>query len=121
MLNIIVINAIYFYIYFRFMASHRSEYFTGATDATDAHDKIQTVAGNATWFNVFTPGIECPDKRIGDVLLRLFLSLAICCAIDGDIAMYIAGKLVSRPNSITVYVAYHRQNLSFDISALLQF
>ena len=92
------------------MASHRSEYFTGATDATDAHDKIQTVAGNATWFNVLTPGIEGPDKRIGDVLLRLFLSLALCCAIDGEFAMYIAGKLVSRPNSITVYVAYNGQN-----------
>ena len=35
--------------------------------------------------------------------------------------MYIAGKLVSRPDSITIYVAYHRQNLSSDISALLQF
>jgi hypothetical protein len=40
------------------MASHRIEYFTGATDATDEHDKIQTVAGNAKWFNEFTPGIE---------------------------------------------------------------
>jgi hypothetical protein len=47
LLNKIVINGIYlllinyyFYICFRFMASHRSEYFIGATDATDAHDKI---------------------------------------------------------------------------------
>jgi len=73
----------YFYICFRFMASHRSEYFTGATDATDAHDKIQTVAGNATWFNEFTPCIEGSDKRSADVLLRLFHSLALCCAIAG--------------------------------------
>jgi len=103
------------------MASHRSEYFTGATDATEAHDKIQTVAGNATWFNEFTPGIEGSDKRFADVLLRLFHSLALCCTIAGEFAMYIAGKLVSSPDSITMYVAYHRQNMSSDISALLQF
>ena len=119
LLNIIVINVICFYICFRFMASHRSEYFTGATDATEAHDKIQTVAGNATWFNEFTPGIECSDKRIADVLL-LFHLLALCCATGGEFAMYINGKLVSRPDSITIYVAYHRQNFSSDISALLQ-
>ena len=101
------------------MASHRSAYFTGATDATDAHDKLH-VAGNATWFNEFTAGIEGSDKHIADVLLRLFHSLALCCTIAGVLAMYIAGKLVSRPDSITMYVAYHRQNLSSDISALLQ-
>jgi hypothetical protein len=47
--------------------------------------------------------------------------LALCCAIAGEFAMYLAGKLVSRPDSITMYVTYHRQNLSSDISALLQF
>ena len=40
LINIIVINVIYFYICFRFMASHRSEYITGATDATDAHGTL---------------------------------------------------------------------------------
>ena len=35
--------------------------------------------------------------------------------------MYISGKLLSRPDSITIYVAYGRENLSSDISALLQF
>jgi len=103
------------------MAFHRSEYFTGANDPTDAHDKIQTVAGNATWFNEFTPGIEGSHKPIADVLLRLFHSLALCCAIAGEFAMYIAGKLVSRPDSMTMYVAYHLQNFSSDISAFLQF
>jgi hypothetical protein len=120
LLNIIVINAIYFYICFRFMASHRSVYFSGATDANGTHEKSQFVAGNATWFNEFTPGIECSDKRIADVLLLLFHSLALCCATGGEFAMYIDGKLVSRPDSITIYVAYHRQNFSSDISALLQ-
>ena len=114
----VIIN---FTFVFRFIASHEKEYFTGATDATDAHDKLQTVAGNATWFNEFTPCIGGSDKRIADVLLQLFLSLALCCAITGKFAMYIAGKLVSRCDSITIYVAYHRQNLSSNISALLQF
>jgi hypothetical protein len=54
------------------MASHHTGYFNGTTDATDRHDTLQTVAGNATWFNEFTPGIEGSDKRIADVLLRLF-------------------------------------------------
>jgi hypothetical protein len=40
------------------MAFHRNDYFNGANDATDAHDKLQTVAGNATFFNEFTPVIE---------------------------------------------------------------
>ena len=85
------------------------------------HDTLQTVAGYATWFNEITPGIEGSDKRVADVLPRLFHSLALCCTIAGEFAMYIAGNLVSRPDSITIYVAYHRQNLSSDISALLQF
>jgi len=50
------------------MASHHNEYFNGGTYATDAHDKLQTVAGNATWLNEFTPDIEGSDKRIADVL-----------------------------------------------------
>ena len=82
---------------------------------------MQSVAGNATWFNEFPPCIEGSDKRIADVLLRLFHSLVLCCTIAGVFAMHIAGKLVSLPDSITMYVAYHRQNLSSDISALLQF
>ena len=93
----LLLSNYYFYICFRFMASRRSEYFIGATDATDAHDKIQTVAGNATWFNEFTPGIVGSDKRIADVLLRLFHSLALSCTNAGEFAMYIACKLVSRP------------------------
>jgi len=33
--------------------------------------------------------------------------------------MYIVDKILSRLDSITIYVAYHHQNLSSDISALL--
>jgi len=78
------------------------------------------LARTATWFNEFTPGIEGSDKRIADVLPRLFHSLALCCAIAGEFAMYIAGKLVSRHDSFTKYVAYHHQKMSSDISGLLQ-
>jgi hypothetical protein len=45
------------------------------------------IAGNATWFKEFTTGIEGSDKRIADVLLQLFHSLALCCAIAGEFAM----------------------------------
>jgi len=34
--------------------------------------------------------------------------------------MCVAGKLVSLPDSITIYIAYHRRNLSSNIAALLQ-
>ena len=101
------------------MTPHRNAYFPGATDATVAH-KLQPVDGNATWFNEFIPGIEGYNKLIADVLLRLLHSLVLCCAIAGESATYVARKLVSRPDSITIYVAYHRQNLSSDITALLQ-
>ena len=37
LLDIVLFNVLCFYICFRFMASHRNEYFNGATDATDAH------------------------------------------------------------------------------------
>jgi len=60
------------------MASHHTSNFNGSANATDARDTLQTVAGNATWFNEITPGIECSDKRVADVLLQLFHSLALC-------------------------------------------
>ena len=68
---------IIFAFVFRFIASNHNEYYNGATDATDSHDKLQTVAGNATWFNEFTPGIEDSDKRIAEVVIRLFHSSAL--------------------------------------------
>ena len=65
------------------MASHHTGYFNGSANATDAHDTFQIVAANATLLNEFTPGIEGSDKRIADVLLRLFHSLVLYCAIAG--------------------------------------
>ena len=61
------------------MASHHKGYFKASANATDAHATLQTVAGNATWLNEFTPGIEGFDKRIADVPLRLFHSSGLCC------------------------------------------
>jgi len=43
-----------------------------------------------------------------------------CCAIVGEFALYIGGKLVSRPDLITIYIACHPQKWSSDISVLLQ-
>jgi hypothetical protein len=34
--------------------------------------------------------------------------------------MYIGGKITSHPNLITIYTAYHPQNLSSEIAVLLQ-
>ena len=62
------------------------------------HDTLQTVAGNATWFNEIIPRIEGSDERIAYVLLRLFHLLALCCTIAGKFSMYIAGKTESRPH-----------------------
>jgi len=39
---------------------------------------------------------------INALLLRFFQSLALCCAIARNFAMYVAGKLVSRLHSITI-------------------
>ena len=84
------------------MGSHHTGYFNGSANTADAHDTLQTVAGNATWYKLFTAGIECSDKHIADVLLRLFHSFALRWAIAGEFPIYIAGKLVSRPDSITI-------------------
>ena len=89
------------------MTSLNKEYFSGSTGFTDAHDEIQAAAGNATWFNEFSPSIEGSEKRIAEALLWVFHTLTLCCAIAGECAMYLAGKLVSRPDSITIYIACH--------------
>ena len=91
------------------MVSHHTGYIYRSTNAMDAYDTLQIVA---KWFNEFAPVIKGSDKRNADVLLRLFHSLALCCAIAGIFALYVAGKLVSHPDSITMYVTYHHQNLS---------
>jgi hypothetical protein len=102
------------------MALLAGMFFDGATTLTDAHDNLQTRAGNATWVNEFRPIVEAPKRHIAVVLLWLFHQLSLCCIIVGDFAMYIGGKLASRPNLVTIYIAYHPQRLFPEISVLLQ-
>jgi len=102
------------------MDSQNRQYFDGSTSFTDAHDDIQTKAGNITWLTEFSPCVEGPKERIAESLLWAFHLLGLCCTIAGKFAMYISGRLVSRPDVITIYIACHPQKWSADISVLLQ-
>jgi len=102
------------------MASLHEECFNCSTGFTDAHDELQAAAASATWFNEFSPTIEGSEKRIAEALLRAFHTLALGCAIAGEFAMYLAGKLISRPHVITIYIACYPQKWSSNISILLQ-
>ena len=84
-------------LYFQKMSTQSGDYFDGATSIVDAHDDLQVAAGNATWLNQYTPVIEGPKKRIGEVLLCLFYNLGLCFTIVGDFARYIGGKVTSHP------------------------
>lgn len=102
------------------MAAQNEGTFDGETSFVDAHDLLQTKAGNATWLNEFSPVIEGPKKHIAEVLLWMLHTLDLCCVIAGEYAMYLAGKLEAHPNLITIYIAHCPQKLSSDISVLLQ-
>jgi len=102
------------------MASQNGEYIDEESGFTDAHDVIQTKARNATWFCEFMPTIGGSDRHIAEVLLWLFNTLGICCAVAGEFATYIGGKLASHPDLITMYIAYDGQKCSSDISIILQ-
>jgi len=102
------------------MASQNRQYFDGSTSFADAHDNIQTEAGNVTWLNEFSPSVEASKERIAEALLWSFHLLGLCCTIASDFAMYISGKLVSRPDVITINIAFHPQKWYADISVLLQ-
>ena len=45
---------------------------------TDTHDAVQSVAGNATWFNEFIPFVEGCRKSFAEVLLLLCYILGLC-------------------------------------------
>jgi len=55
-------------------------------------------------------------ERIAEALLWGFNLLRLCCTIAGEFAMHISGKLVSRPEVITIYIACHPQKWSADIT-----
>jgi len=95
------------------MSPHK---FGGSTSFTDAHDTIQGFAGNATWLNEYVP---VGEDRIAEVMLWLCHSVGLCCTIVGEYAMYRAGKLASRPDSLALYIA-SIQKMSSKIAVLLQ-
>ena len=94
------------------MASVIEQMFDGSTGFTDAHDNIQTKDGNVTWLNEFAPSVESSEKRIAEFLLWAFHTLGLCCTIAGEYAMYRSGKLISRLNSIFIFIASHPQKWS---------
>ena len=102
------------------MALQHTENFDVATTLTDAHDIVQSIAGNATWFSQFVPVVQSPRRNIAEAMLRLFQQLGLSCAIVGKFAMYVGGLLTSCPELITMYMAYHPEMLSPDLSILLQ-
>ena len=97
------------------MAPQAGKCFDGLTTLTDAHDSVQTLAGNATWLNQFSPVVKGREKNVAEVLLWLFYRLGLCCEIVGRFAMYIGGKVTSHPNLITIYTAYHSRNLTSEM------
>ena len=76
----------------------------------DTHDAVQSVGGNATWFNDFIPFVEGCTKRFAKVLLWLSHILGLCFAVVCEFAMYIRGRLASPPYLLTIYMAYPTQN-----------
>jgi hypothetical protein len=95
--------------------------FSGSSDLLDAHEDLQLIAGNATFFfSEFRPSIACPRRRIDESLLWLLYRIGFCCAIMGEFAMYVSDVLSTPPDYITVYMAYNPQNLFNQINILLQ-
>ena len=94
--------------------------FDGATDLTDTHDAVEAQAGTATWVPIFSSVIEGSWKYIAEVLLWLLPSLGLCCGIVDEFAAYMAGKIVSQPELLCIYIAYNTQMDSPDIDILLQ-
>jgi len=90
--------------------------FGGSTSFTDAHDTIQGLAGNAKWLSEYVP---VGEGRITEVMLWLCHSVGLCCTIVGEYTMYRAGKLASRPDTLSLYIA-SPQTRSSEIDVFLQ-
>jgi len=90
--------------------------FEDSTSFSDSHDTIQGIAGNGMWFNEYVPsGEDC----FAEVMLWLCHSMGLCCIIVGEYAMYRAGKLASRHDSLAFYIA-SPQMWSSELVVLLQ-
>jgi len=98
---------------FRLMACQN---FESSTTFSDSHNTIQGIAGNDLWFNEYVPSGE---DRIAEVMLWLYHSMGLCCTIVCGYAMYRAGKLQSRPDSLALYIA-SPQMWSSDLAVLFQ-
>jgi hypothetical protein len=102
------------------MAPRRGVYFDGSTWLTDTHDAIQARGCNATMVIEYRPHVNCIQKRFAEALLWAMHSLGLCSAVVGDSALYVAEKLRTPPDFLTVYIACHHQMLSTDIHMLIQ-
>jgi len=90
--------------------------FGGSTSLTDAHGTIQELAGNATWLCEYVP---VGEDRIAEVMSWLCHSVSLRCTIVGEYAMYRAGKLASRPDTLSLYIASPQTSYS-EIDMLFQ-
>jgi hypothetical protein len=94
-------------------------WFNGSSDLLNAHEELQSIGGNATFFSEFRPSVVCP-RRIAERLLCLLYRIGFCCAIIGEFAVYVSGMFSTPPDYITVYMAINPQNLFHQVNVLLQ-
>jgi len=95
------------------MSAQMGQYVDGACTIVDAHDTLQAAVGNATWLNEYFPIVEGPKKRhYRSTLLAVLQPTVLLYNRWWVCYIYIGGKLASRPELITIYIAYHPQKLS---------
>jgi len=95
------------------MATLNKEFFSGSNGFTDAHNELQAATGNVAEYIEFSPFRECYETQVLN-------TLALKCAIACEFPIYIACKLVSHTDSITIKIACHPRKWSSDISILLK-
>ena len=76
--------------------------FSRETRLTPVHTMVQAEAGNGMWIPEFNP-VDRPECCFIEALFWLFHCHGMCCAIIGDSAMYMAGK-VATFSDVTMYV-----------------
>jgi hypothetical protein len=102
------------------MAPHAGVTFDGATFLTDTHDIVQARAGASIWIPEFSPAVLRSLRILVQRVLWLLHDHGLCCAIAGEFPAYLAGKIVTQPELLRVYVAYNAQTESPDIDVMLQ-
>jgi hypothetical protein len=89
-------------LHFQTMALLKEVKFSRSTRLTETHSVIQGQAGNATWVSEFKHVVRGGEKLVDEELLWPCYNIQLCCAIVGDFAMYIGGKLGSPHNLLTI-------------------